>query len=341
MTRYAMLGEIMMRLKAPGFERLFQTPTLEVTMAGAEANVAVGLGRFDEDVSFITALPKNELGDTVRDELRKHGVDISKTVFQEGRLGLYFVETGANHRPIKVVYDRADSCIAKVDPSAFDWKELLADRDWFHITGITPAISETAMRCTLDAMKTAKEMGLTVSCDLNLRAALWQYGVKHIDVYRQMMEYVDVLVGNEGHFESCLGLSARVAENDIHDNPSAYRPMADEVFAKWPNIQKIAITVRRTVSADHQSTAAILATRDEMWISPIFEIKDIVDRIGGGDAFTTGFLYALDKHGVCQKTIDFAGAAGAMKHSIPGDFLRATEAEIQALADGAAGRDQR
>ncbi|BDQ36572.1 2-dehydro-3-deoxygluconokinase [Pseudodesulfovibrio nedwellii] len=341
MTRYAMFGEIMMRLKAPGYERLFQTPSLEVTMAGAEANVAVGLGRLDEDVSFITALPTNDLGNAVRDELRKHGVDVSKIAHHEGRLGLYFVETGANQRPIKVVYDRADSCIAKVEPTTFDWRKLLADRDWFHITGITPAISETAMRCTLEAMKTAKEMGLTVSCDLNLRAALWQYGFNHVDVYRRMMEYVDVLVGNEGHFDSCLGLSARVAENDIYDNPSAYRPMADEVFEQWPNIKKIAITVRRTQSADHQSTVAILATPDKMWTSPVFEMKNIIDRIGGGDAFTTGFLYALDKTGDSQETIDFAVAAGAMKHSIPGDFLRATKEEIQALADGAAGRDQR
>jgi 2-dehydro-3-deoxygluconokinase len=310
-------------------------------MAGAEANVAVGLGRLGEDVSFITALPANDLGNTVRDELRKHGVDVSRIAFREGRLGLYFVETGANQRPIKVVYDRADSCIALAEPQVFKWREVLADRDWFHITGITPAISETAMQCTFEAMKTARDMGLTVSCDLNLRAALWQYGLPHVDVYRRMMEHVDVLIGNEGHFDSCLGLSARVDENDIYNNPAAYRPMADEVFGQWPNIKKIAITIRRTQSADHQSIVAILATREAMWTSPVFEMKNIVDRIGGGDAFTAGFLYALDKTGDSQETIDFAVAAGAMKHSIPGDFLRATKEEIQALADGAAGRDQR
>ena len=341
MTKFAMLGEIMMRLKAPGQERLFQTPSLEVTMAGAEANVAVGLGRLGADAAFITALPTNDLGYAVRDELRKHGVDISKLLFTEGRLGLYFVEAGANQRPIRVVYDRADSCIAKAAPDAFDWRALLVDRDWFHITGITPAISENAMSNTLEAMKTAHDMGLTVSCDLNLRAALWQYGFDHVDVYRRMMDYVDVLVGNEGHFNSCLGLSERVEESDIFDNPAAYRPMADEVFKTWPNIKKLAITVRRTTSADHQSIAAILATRDEMWVSPVFEMKNIVDRIGGGDAFTAGLLYGLSQTGDSQKTIDFAVAAGALKHSIPGDFLRATKEEIQALVDGAAGRDQR
>jgi 2-dehydro-3-deoxygluconokinase len=341
MTRYAMFGEIMMRLKAPGYERLFQTPSLEVTMAGAEANVAVGLARLGEDVSFLTALPTNDLGIAVRDELRKHGVDVSKIAFCKGRLGLYFVESGANQRPIKVVYDRADSCIAKALPGEFNWRELLAHRDWFHITGITPAISQTAMHCTLEAMKTARDMGLTVSCDLNLRATLWQYQVNHVDVYRRMMEYVDVLIGNEGHFQSCLGLSARVDEKDIYHNPTAYRPMADEVFEHWPHIKKIAITVRRTCSADHQSTAALLVTPEAMWTSSVFEMKDIVDRIGGGDAFTAGLLHALDKTGDSRETIDFAVAAGALKHSIPGDFLRATHEEIQTLAQGAAGRDQR
>lgn len=341
MTRYAMFGEIMMRLKAPGYQRLLQTPCLEVSMAGAEANVAVGLGRLGENVAFISALPINELGQNVLEELRKYNVDVSRIQMCSGRLGIYFVENGANQRPIRVVYDRSNSCMALVDPGEFDWEKLLADRDWFHITGITPAISETAMHCTLDSMAAAKKMGLTVSCDLNLRVALWQYGRSHIEVYRKMMEYVDILIGNEGHFRSCLGMSAKVNEDDIKSNPRVYQNIADEVFSEWPHIEKIAITVRRTQSADHQSIAAILATSSGLWTSPLFEMRNIVDRIGGGDAFTAGLLYGFSNLEDPQQTIDFAVAAGAIKHSIPGDFLRATHAEIQALVDGAAGRDQR
>ena len=182
---------------------------------------------------------------------------------------------------------------------------------------------------------------MTVSCDLNLRALLWKYGVDHVEVYRRMMDYIDVLIANEGHYQSCLGLTRSVEENDIYDNPDNYRQLIDEVFDIWPNVKRILTTIRRTVSADHQSIAAILATPEEMWVSPIFEIRNIVDRIGGGDALTAGFLYALSRTGDSRETATFAVAASAIKHSIPGDFLRATLEEIQALADGASGRDQR
>ena len=341
MPRYAMLGEIMLRLKSPGYERLFQSPVLETSMAGAEANVAVGLARMGEDTAFITALPKNDLGRCVVEELRKHGVDTSKVIMRDGRLGLYFVEAGSNHRPARVVYDRADSCIANAKADDFHWNTIFSDRDWFHISGITPAISESAMRLTLSAMSTAKEMGLKVSCDLNLRTALWRYGYDHVNIYSRMMDHVDLLIGNEGHFKSCLGMRNEVTENDIYDSPENYRDLVDEVFTLWPNIKRIATTVRRTYSADHQAIAAVLATHTEMWVSPVIEIKNIVDRIGGGDAFTAGLLNALERTGDSVKTVTFAVAASALKHSIPGDFLRASIDEIQALANGASGRDQR
>ncbi|WP_022666371.1 sugar kinase [Desulfospira joergensenii] len=341
MTRYAMLGEIMLRLKSPGHERLFQSPMLETSMAGAEANVAVGLSCLGEDASFITVLPENDLGRNVISELRRHGVDTSRISMVPGRLGLYFVEAGSNHRPARVIYDRADSCMAGAEPGTFDWKELFADRDWFHTSGITPAISETAMQLTLEAMKTARHMGLTVSCDLNFRAALWQYGHPHVEVYRKMMEYVDVLIANEGHYQSCLGLTRRVNESDITENPENYRQLVDEVFQTWPGVKRIATTVRRTFSADHQAIAAVLATGNDMWVSPIFDIENIVDRIGGGDALTAGLFHGLNRTGDSLETITFAAAASALKHSIPGDFLRASLDEIQALALGAKGRDQR
>lgn len=341
MTRYAMLGEIMLRLHSPGRERLFQSPILETSMAGAEANVAVGLSCLGEDASFITALPENDLGRNVISELRRHGVDTSQISTAPGRLGLYFVEAGSNHRPARVIYDRADSCMAKAEPTSFDWKELLAGRNWFHTTGITPAISEKAMHITLEAMKAARQMGLTVSCDLNFRAALWQYGHSYLEVYREMMEHVDVLIANEGHYQTCLGLSRRVNESDITENPGNYRQLVEEVFESWPGVKRVITTVRRTFSADHQAIAAVLATNTDMWVSPVFDIKNIVDRIGGGDALTAGLLYGLNRTGDSQETITFAAAASALKHSIPGDFLRASLEEIQALAKGAQGRDQR
>ena len=341
MTKYAMLGEIMLRLKSPGHERLFQSPMLETSMAGAEANVAVGLSRLGLDASFITILPENDLGRGVADELRKHGVDISGISTAPGRLGLYFVEAGSGHRPARVVYDRSNSCIAMADPSQFNWKDLFKDRDWFHTTGITPAISESAMHTTLEAMETAKKMGLTVSCDLNFRAALWQYGYSHENVYRKMMEYVDVLIANEGHYRSCLGMTRTVEESDITDCPDRYRDLVDEVFDTWPGIKRIITTIRRTITADHQTIAAILSTPEHMWISPLFDIPCIVDRIGGGDALTVGLFYGLTQTGDSQETITFAAAASALKHSIPGDFLRASLEEITALARGAGGRDQR
>jgi len=341
MTRYAMLGEIMLRLKSPGYERLFQSPMLETSMAGAEANVAVGLSRLGQDTSFITVLPENDLGRSVTEELCKHGVDTSAILTAPGRLGLYFVEAGSGHRPSRVIYDRKDSCIATAEPGRFKWKELLKDRDWLHTTGITPAISESAMHLTLEAMEAAKNMGLTVSCDLNFRAALWQYGLSHVDVYRKMMDYVDLLIANEGHYRSCLGMTRTVEESDITDRPDNYRALVDEVFETWPGIKRIITTVRRTVTADHQAIAAILSTPEKMWVSPLFDIPCIVDRIGGGDALTAGLFYGLSKTGDSQETITFAAAASALKHSIPGDFLRASLEEINALAHGAGGRDQR
>lgn len=341
MTRYAMLGEIMLRLKSPGYERLFQSPVLETSMAGAEANAAVGLSRLGRDAALITVLPENDLGRNVEDELRRHGVNTSKLATAPGRLGLYFVEAGSNHRPARVIYDRADSCMARATTDQFDWKALFSDRDWFHTTGITPAISESAMHLTLDAMKAAKQIGLTVSCDLNYRSALWQYGVAPVDVYRKMMAYVDVLIANEGHYRTCLGLDCGVAESDIRENPENYKSLSDEVFRTWPGIRRVVTTVRRTFSADHQAIAAVLATADGMWVSPVFDIPDIVDRIGGGDALTAGLLYGLTITGDSLETITFAAAASALKHAIPGDFLRASLEEIQALARGASGRDQR
>ncbi len=341
MPRYAMLGEIMLRLKSPGYERLLQSPVLESSIAGSEANVAVALSTFGRDTAFITVLPENDLGKNAIVELRKYGVDTSKILVKPGRFGLYFVEMGSSHRPTRVVYDRKDSCMAEALPDEFNWNHILEGRDWFHISGITPAISESAMHISLDAMKVAKRKGLTVSCDLNLRTVLWQYGCDPVEVYRKMMDYVDVLISNENHFAACLGLKERVEESDIYNKPENYRRLADEAFEIWPDVKRIVTTVRRTASANRQSVAAVLNTKDNMWVSSIIEIDNIVDRIGTGDALTAGLLFGLENTGDSKETISFAVAASAIKHSIPGDFLRASIEEIQALVDGAMGRDQR
>ncbi len=342
MLNAVLFGEIMLRLKSPGFERILQSPLFEVTMAGAEANVAVALSRFGHDASFVTAVPENAVGQAVADELRKHGVDVSRIRRSGSRLGVYYLEAGADRRPAKVIYDRARSSIAEAAPGDFDWKTIFSGKSLFFSTGITPALSEGAAALLLEAMTEARKQGLRVAFDINLRRNLWPDDETMIAAHRRLMPQVDILIGNEGHFATCLGMTASVDEQAIYDDPGAYRAMADELFAAWPNLSKIGISVRKTQSAERQAVACVLAERDGLWPSRVYAMERIVDRVGGGDCLTAGLLHGLVAFAAREEAVEFAAAASCLKHSIPGDFCRFSVEETLAVAQGAArGRDQR
>jgi 2-dehydro-3-deoxygluconokinase len=341
--RIMTFGEIMIRLKAPGVERFFQSPSLEATYGGGEANVAVSLANFGMDAAYVTVLPKNVLGDECIRELRRFGVDTGKIVRGEGRMGIYFLEAGANQLPSKVVYDRAYSAIALAKPGDIDWDSVLADADWFHITGITPAISESAMALSLESVKAAKAKGITVSCDLNYRKNLWKYGKAAAEVMRELAKYVDVAIANEEDVQKSLGIKAEgVAVESGSLNREKYRALSDKVLAEYPNMQMIAITLRESKSADSNGWAACLNDREQFIVSRSYEINDIVDRVGGGDAFAGGLIYGLNTYASLKDALEFAVAASCLKHSIGGDFNRVGVDDVVKLMGGdGTGRVQR
>jgi len=340
--RYLTFGEIMLRLKAPGVERFFQSPVLEATFGGGEANVAVSLANYACDVSYITVLPDNPIADACVAELRRFGVCTRRIRRGPGRMGIYFLEGGANQLPSKVVYDRAYSAIAMAKPGDIDWDEAMDGIDWFHITGITPAISEGAMQLSLESVKTAKTKGITVSCDLNFRKNLWKYGKSAPEVMTEIARYVDVAIANEEDVQKSLGIEIDVNVESGKLDTDKYRILSDKVLEAYPNMKMIAITLRESKSADINGWAACLNDREKFYLSRKYEINDIIDRVGGGDAFAGGLIYGLTHYDDKQKALEFAVAASCLKHSIPGDFNRVTLKDVENLAKGdASGRVQR
>ena len=341
--KFLTFGEIMLRLKAPGQERFFQSPMLEATFGGGEANVAVSLANYGQDVSFLTVLPKNAIADECVKELRKFGVDTARIVRTDtGRMGIYYLEGGANQLPSKVVYDRAWSAIALAKPGDIDWDAAFAGVDWFHITGITPAISETAMALSLESVREAKKRGITVSCDLNYRKNLWKYGKKAEEVMGELTKYVDVAIANEEDVQKSLGITTDVVVESGSLDRAKYRALGDKVLRAYPNMQMIAITLRESRSADSNGWAACLNDRTRFYESRRYEISDIVDRVGGGDSFAGGLLYGLTAYGDRQKALEFAVAASCLKHSILGDFNRVSISDVEKLIGGdGTGRVQR
>ncbi len=341
--KYLTFGEIMLRLKSPGFERLFQSPMLEATFGGGEANVAVSLSNFGMDASFISVLPQNAIGRECANELRKFGVDISRVQYGKGRMGIYFLEAGANQRASKVVYDREYSAISMAGPGDIDWEKAFEGIGWFHITGITPAISESAMELSLESVKKAKEYGVTVSCDLNFRKNLWQYGKKAPEVMCQLAKYVDVAIANEEDCQKSLGMAADVHVEGGKLDHSKYEKLSSAVLKEYPNMKMIAITLRESISADTNGWAACLNDGTDFYISKKYMMNDIVDRVGGGDSFAAGLIYGLNTYTENkQQALEFAVAASCLKHSINGDFNRVYVDEVQALAGGdGSGRVQR
>lgn len=332
----------MLRLKSPQHERFFQSPLLEATFGGGEANVAVSLNLLGDTAQFVTALPENAIGDSALSELRRHGVGVSHIVrTKEGRMGIYFIETGANQRPSNVVYDRAGSAISIAESSLFDWDAILQDSDWFHITGITPALSQISADSALEAMKAAKRLGLTVSIDLNFRKKLWQYGKSAPSIMRELTAFADVIIANEEDIQKCLGIEADVDVTKGELSDSVYEQLARKVRKEFPNISRIAITLRESTSADRNGWRAVLLGTDNFHISPRYAIDDIIDRVGGGDSFSAGLIYGL-RHYEEAEALRFAVAASCLKHSISGDFNLTSRAEVEALMKGdGSGRVQR
>lgn len=340
--KIATFGEIMLRLKAPGQERFFQSPLLEATFGGGEANVAVSLANFGMDAEFITVLPENVLGDACVQELRRFGVGTGRIRRGKGRMGIYFLEGGANQLPSKVVYDRAYSAIALAQPGDIDWEKAFEGVNWFHITGITPAISETAMELSLESVQAAKARGITVSCDLNFRKNLWKYGKKAPEVMCELAKYVDIAIANEEDVQKSLGITLDMAVEKGELDRNKYQALSDRVLAAYPNMRMIAITLRESHSADSNGWAACLNDREQFLISRRYQINDIVDRVGGGDSFAGGLIYGLNTYESQRDALEFAVAASCLKHSIIGDFNRIGVADVEKLMGGdGSGRVQR
>lgn len=335
-------GEIMLRLKAPGCERLLQSPCLEATFGGGEANVAVSLANYGMDAAFLSFLPNNALADACIGELRRFNVDTSRIIRKEGRVGIYYLEAGANQLPSKVIYDRAYSSISLAGPGDVDWDKAFEGVSWMHISGITPAISESLMELSMESVKEAKKRGITLSCDLNYRKNLWKYGKQAAEVMSEMAKYCDVLIANEEDVQKSLGITADVDVESGKIESSKYEALGNKVLEKYPEAKMIAITLRESKSADSNGWSACINNREKFYVSRHYDINDIVDRVGGGDSFAGGLIYGLNTYDSIEEALEFAAAASCLKHSVKGDFNRVSADDVKKLMAGdGSGRVQR
>ncbi len=335
--KYITFGEIMIRLKTIGTERLLQSPKLEATLGGGEANVAVSLANFGLDAAFVTVLPDNNpLASACLFQLRGFGVDTSMIVRSSyGRMGLYFVEGGANQLPSKVLYDRANSSISLAPIDCINWNEVFKNAKWFHLTGITPAISESAMQLSLLSVREAHKNGVLVSCDLNYRNKLWKYGKAAPEVMTELMEFVDVLIANEEDVQNSLGIKTDGLNiNNIDLSYKRYQELTELVLQAFPSLSLISITLRESKNANHNSWSACMNNRKRFILSNHYEITNIVDRIGGGDSFSAALIYGLNTFDSDEVALNFAVAASCLKHSISGDFNRVNIQDVLSLMEG-------
>lgn len=344
--RVVTFGEVMLRLKSPSYERLLQSPLLEATFGGGEANVAASLANFGVEVDFVTALPANALGDACCTFLRGLGIGTSHIVRTGDRMGLYFLEAGSNQRPSRVIYDRAGSALMSAGPGTFAWDRILDGAAWFHVTGITPALSENAAATTLAAVQTARQMGLTVSCDYNYRKNLWKYGRTAREGMTELVRHCDIGIANEEDCQQALGISVdagvhRDANSDLAE-VDAYQALTRKVLEAFPGLRKQAITLRESYSADRNGWSACLNNRQAFLHSTRYEILDVVDRVGTGDAFAAGLIRGWLSGLEDRDALEFAVAASCLKHTIPGDMNRCTVPEVeQLLREGGSGRIKR
>ena len=328
-------GEIMLRLSPPGFQRFVQARSFDAIYGGGEANVAATLANFGLHVEYVTRLPDNDIGDACLNYLRQYGIGTQYIVRGGERLGVYFLEMGAAQRGSKVIYDRAGSALATIQPGTIDWRTVFAGADWFHWTGITPAISEGAAAACLEAVQTASEMGLTISCDLNYRKKLWKWGRAAGEVMPDLVRLCNAAVGNEEDADRVFGI--RAAEADVTGGKveaEAYVTVCQELARRFPNLETVAITLRGSLSASHNTWSAILWHGGQFHTAPQYDVLPIVDRVGGGDSFCGSLIYGLRTYRDAQQALDFAVAASCLKHTVPGDFNLVSVAEVKKLMGG-------
>lgn len=315
-------GEIMCRLSTPDYKRFTQTESFDVNYGGAEANVSVSLSNLGVNATHVGVLPDNDLGLAAIKMMRKEGVDVSHLLQREGRMGLYFLETGAMQRAPRIVYDRSDSAFANLNPKDFDWKSILKDAKWFHWTGITPAISQAAADALHDALTVAQELGVKVSGDINYRRNLWQYGKDVLDVMPALIAKTNLVIAGTTDFENCMGIKAETVEEAAK--------IAQE---KNPSIEMVSTSYRNSISASHNRLTAMLWDGETTYTSREYDITHIVDRIGGGDSLMAGLLYGLLHFEDKQTVVEFATAASVLKHSLPGDANLVTVSEVMQLVE--------
>ncbi|RED47884.1 sugar kinase [Seonamhaeicola sediminis] len=345
MSRVVTFGEIMLRLSPQGFLRFSQANNFDAVYGGGESNVAVSLANYGVDVDFVTRLPKNDIGECAMMEMRKRGVGVDKIVWGGDRLGIYFLETGAVSRGSKVVYDRANSAMAEIQSGMVDWEEVFKGADWFHWTGITPAISQSSADVCLEAVKAASKLGLTISTDLNYRQKLWKYcDTAHREkIMTELTSYCDIILGNEEDAEKHFGIHPEGLDVHKHGHEvkaEAFLSVCDQMLKKFPRAKKVITTLRGSISASHNTWAGVLYDGKKMYETRQYQITDIVDRVGGGDSFMGGLIYGLLKYPEDdQNALDFAVAASCLKHTIKGDANLVTVDEVEKLMGGdASGR---
>jgi len=334
--RIATFGEIMLRLSPPNFQRFIQARSFDAVFGGGEANVAVSLANFGFPVDYVTKLPFNEIGNSCIQFLSQFGINTTKIVRGGKRLGIYYLEMGSSLRPSKVIYDRSHSAIAEATNKEFDWNSIFEGVNWFHWTGITPAISENLAQICLEAVKAARKKGIIVSCDLNFRNKLWNYGKEPSEIMPELVKNCDIAIGNEEDAEKVLGIKAPdidVTSGNI--DAEKYRYVVEEMRRKYPHLKKVAITLRGSISASHNTWSALLYDGNEIYFGPQYNITPIVDRIGGGDSFMAGLIYGLINYKEdLQVALNFAVAASCLKHTIIGDFNLVSVEEVLKLMKG-------
>jgi len=335
MKKIVTFGEIMLRLATPEYLRFHQSQNLISTFGGGEANVAVSLANFGMPVEFVTRMPKNDIAKWCEMVLRQYNVGLNHFIYGGDRLGIYFLETGAVNRSSKVVYDRQGSAIADIQKGMVDWDKVFADAQWFHWTGITPALSEGAATACLEAVEIASKKGITISCDLNFRKNLWNWGKKAQEVMPELVKYSDVILGNEEDAEKVFGIkpeNSNILKGEV--DALEYGSVAKQLHSRFPKAKNTIITLRGSINANHNTWSGILFDGDNLFVAPEYQITHIVDRVGGGDSFMAGIIYGLLNYTDKQKVINFATAASALKHTIYGDFNSISVEEAEKLMEG-------
>ena len=337
MAKVVTFGEIMVRLSAPDYLKLVQTNMFDVSYAGAEANVAVSLANYGIETDYITCLPNNPIAARCIMDLRGHNVGVDNIIRDGERIGLLYLETGSNSRPSKVYYDRKNSSFALLRPGCFNWNEILKDADWFHWTGITPAISENASAECLKAIQTANTLGITVSCDINYRDSLWQNGRSASDIMSQLVSISDIILGNEEDCEKVFEIKPQnynIESSDKVVNQSVFLSVCKQMMQRFPKCKKIVITIRGAINANHNTWGGVLFDGKRLLESKRYDLTDIVDRVGSGDSFMGGLIYGLLHYDNDLQALEFAAAASSLKHTLKGDYNWVTIEDVESLMSG-------